>query len=62
MQSFHPLVKCTITQNIYIKKEVGGGKKVQQMFGAFSDAFVEGVGKLSFSRAGQDCLFLYNNL
>jgi len=52
VQSFPPLVKCTVTQNIYIKKEEGKKKKVQQMFGAFSDAFIEGVGKLSFSKAG----------
>lgn len=43
---FYHLFKCIITQNIYIKRKEGGNKTPQQIFGAFSKAFVGEVGKL----------------
>lgn len=63
VQSFPSLVKGIITQNIYIKKEEGGKKKK-----SIADAWClqwcicGGSGEALVSRAGWDCLFLYNNL
>lgn len=42
----HHLFKCIITQNIYIKRKEWGNKTPQQIFGAFSKAFMRKVGKL----------------
>lgn len=42
----HHLFKCIITQNIYVKRKEGEIKTPQQIFGAFSKAFMGEVGKL----------------
>lgn len=42
----HHLFKCIITQHIYIKRKERGNKTPQQIFRAFSEAFMEEVGKL----------------